>query len=197
MTAEAEIVAVKDRAAWRRWLTRHHDRDAGIWLVIHKKASESGTFSYQDAVLEALSFGWIDATANRGDEVTYRLWMAPRKPKSVWSAINKERVAGLIEAGLMQPSGLAAIETAKANGSWSALDRSDALIMPDDLAAALAAVPDAARHFEAFPPGTKKQVYFWIENAKRPETRARRVAETVAQAAENRRVTEWRPKEQR
>jgi uncharacterized protein YdeI (YjbR/CyaY-like superfamily) len=197
MTADAEIVVVKDRAAWRRWLTRHHGRDTGVWLVIHKKGSTSGTFTYLDAVLEALCFGWIDATANRGDEETYRLWMAPRKARSVWSAINKERVAELIEAGLMQPPGLAAIETAKANGSWSALDRSDALIMPDDLAEALASAPAAARHFEAFPPGTKKQVYFWIENAKRPETRARRVAETVAQAAENRRVTEWRPKEPR
>ncbi len=197
MIAATETVEAKDRAAWRSWLRRHHDRDVGIWLVIHKKASRSGSLSYEDAVLEALCFGWIDATANRLDDETYKLWLAPRKPKSVWSAINKERVSRLIAAGLMQPSGLAAVETAKANGSWSALDRSDALIMPDDLAEALAAEPDAARHFDAFPPGTKKQVYFWIENAKRPETRARRVAETVTQAAENRRVTEWRPKEPR
>jgi uncharacterized protein YdeI (YjbR/CyaY-like superfamily) len=197
MTADAEVVAVKDRAAWRRWLTRHHDRDAGIWLVIHKKGSTSGSLPYEDAVLEALCFGWIDSKPNRLDDETFKLWMAPRKPKSVWSAINKERVAGLIEAGLMQPPGLAAIETAKANGSWSTLDRSDALIMPDDLAEALAADAEAARHFEAFPPSTKKQVYFWIENAKRPETRTKRVGETVARAAENRRVTEWRPREPR
>jgi uncharacterized protein YdeI (YjbR/CyaY-like superfamily) len=195
VNADAQVVEAKDRAAWRRWLTRHHARGRGVWLVIHKKASRAGSLSYEDAVLEALCFGWIDSTAHRLDAETYKLWLAPRKPKGVWSAINKERVARLIDAGLMQPSGLAAIEAAKANGSWAALDRSDALVMPDDLAEALAANPDAARHFEGFPPSTKKQVYFWIENAKRPETRAKRVAETVAHAAENRRVTEWRPKE--
>jgi uncharacterized protein YdeI (YjbR/CyaY-like superfamily) len=195
VNADAEVVEAKDRAAWRRWLTRHRARDGGVWLVIHKKASRSGSLSYEDAVLEALCFGWIDSTANRLDDDTYKLWVAPRKPKGVWSAINKERVVRLIDAGLMQPAGLAAIEAAKGNGAWTALDRSDALVMPDDLAEALAANPDAARHFEAFPPSTKKQVYFWIENAKRPETRARRVAETATQAAENRRVTEWRPKE--
>jgi uncharacterized protein YdeI (YjbR/CyaY-like superfamily) len=197
VNADAEVVEAKDRAAWRRWLTRHRARDGGVWLVIHKKASRSGSLSYEDAVLEALCFGWIDSTANRLDDDTYKLWVAPRKPKGVWSAINKERVVRLIDAGLMQPAGLAAIEAAKGNGAWTALDRSDALVMPDDLAEALAANPDAARHFEAFPPSTKKQVYFWIENAKRPETRARRVAETATQAAENRRVTEWRPKEPR
>ena len=197
MNADAEVVEAKDRAAWRRWLKRHHARDGGVWLVIHKKGSRSGSLAYEDAVLEALCFGWIDSTANRLDDERYKLWLAPRKPKGVWSAINKERVARLTEDGLMQPAGLAAIEVAKANGAWTALDRSDALVMPEDLAEALAAEPDAARHFEAFPPSTKKQVYFWIENAKRPATRAKRVTETVAQAAENRRVTEWRPKESR
>ena len=197
MIADAEVVEATDRAAWRRWLTRHHARDGGVWLVIHKKGSRSGSLSYEDAVLEALCFGWIDSTANRLDHERYKLWLAPRKPKGVWSSINKKRVTRLIEAGQMQPSGLAVIEAAKANGAWAALDRSDALIMPDDLAEALAAEPDAARHFEAFPPSTKKQVYFWIENAKRPETRAKRVAETAAQAAENRRVSDWRPKEPR
>jgi uncharacterized protein YdeI (YjbR/CyaY-like superfamily) len=194
---EREVIEPKDRAAWRRWLMRHHDRDSGVWVVIHKKASTSGTFSYEDAVLEALCFGWIDSKPNRVDADSFKLWLAPRRPKSVWSAINKERTARLIDSGLMRPSGYAAIETARANGSWAALDRSDALIMPDDLTAALTASPEAARHFEAFPPGTKKQVYYWIESAKRPETRAKRVTETVARAAENRRVTEWRPKEPR
>jgi len=194
MNADAEVVEVKDRPAWRRWLLRHHDRDGGVWLVLHKKGSQSGTFSYEDAVLEALCFGWIDSTGNRLDDERFKVWFAPRKPKGVWSAINKERVARLAEDGLMQPAGLAAIELAKANGSWVALDRSDALVMPDDLADALEANADAARHFQAFPPSTKKQIYFWIENAKRPATRAKRVTETVAQAAENRRVTEWRPK---
>ena len=197
MTVDAEIVEAKDRTSWRRWLARNHDRDRGVWLVIHKKGSRSGSLSYEDAVLEALCFGWIDSKPNRLDDERFKLWLAPRKPKGVWSAINKERVAGLIEAGLMQPSGFAAIEVAKANGAWAVLERSDALIPPEDLVEALAASPEAAGHFEAFPPGTKKQIYYWIESAKRPETRAKRVAETVAAAAQGRRVTEWRPKEGR
>jgi uncharacterized protein YdeI (YjbR/CyaY-like superfamily) len=195
VTVDAELIEVKDRAAWRRWLARNHGRDGGVWLVIHKKESGSGSFSYEDAVLEALCFGWIDSKPNRMDDERFKLWLAPRKPKGVWSAINKERIARLVDAGLMQPPGFAAIEVAKANGSWTALDRVDAMIPPEELIEALAANPDAARHFEAFPPGTKKQVYYWIESAKRPETRAKRVAETVAQAAQNRRVTEWRPKD--
>lgn len=113
----------------------------------------------------------------------------------MWSAVNKARIAELIDAGLMEPAGFAAIAVAKANGSWAALERSDALIPPDDLVEALAQDPEAARHFDSFPPRAKKQVYYWVESAKRPETRARRVAETVAAAAENRRVTEWRPRE--
>jgi uncharacterized protein YdeI (YjbR/CyaY-like superfamily) len=189
-----ERVRAKDRAAWRRWLSRHHEREGGLWLVIHKKGSRSGTLSYKDAVLEALCFGWIDSIANSLDEETYLLWMAPRKPKSVWSALNKERVAILIEAGSMRPPGLAAIETAKANGAWDALNDSDALIVPDDLEAAFAAQPAVARtNWDGFPPGVRKQILEWINSAKRAETRARRVQETARSASKNIRANQWRP----
>ncbi len=190
---EAERVRAKDRAAWRRWLARHHERAGGLWLVIHKKGSRSGTLSYEDAVLEALCFGWIDSKANSLDDETYLLWMAPRKPASGWSAINKERVDRLIEANALAPPGLAAIETAKANGSWDALNQSDAMIVPDDLEAAFAAQPAAARtNWDGFPPGVRKQILEWINTAKRAETRAKRVDETARSATENIRANQWR-----
>ena len=183
---DIELIDPKDRAAWRRWLARHHERDRGLWLAVHKKGSRSGTLSYEDAVLEALCFGWIDSTAKSLDDETYGLWMAPRKPKSMWSAVNKRRVDALVADGAMMPTGLAAIETAKANGSWSALDASDALIVPDDLAAAFAAQPPIAReHWDAFPPSAQKQTLQWINAAKRPETRSKRVEETARLASQN------------
>ena len=190
---EAERVRAKDRAAWRRWLARHHERDGGLWLVIHKKGSRSGTLSYEDAVLEALCFGWIDSKANSLDDETYLLWMAPRKAASGWSAINKERVDRLIEADALAPPGRAAIETAKANGSWDALNQSDAMIVPDDLEAAFAAQPAAARtNWDGFPPGVRKQILEWINMAKRAETRAKRVDETARSATKDIRANQWR-----
>ncbi|HEY6567497.1 MAG TPA: YdeI/OmpD-associated family protein, partial [Actinomycetota bacterium] len=163
MPHDADLIRVKDRAAWRRWLSRNHERGAGVWLAVHKKDSRSGSLSYEDAVLEALCFGWIDSTAKSIDEDTYGLWLAPRKPKSIWSALNKARVEVLVTEGAMEPPGAAAIETAKANGAWSALDASDALIVPDDLDSAFAAQPAVARqNWDGFPPGVRKQILGWI-----------------------------------
>jgi uncharacterized protein YdeI (YjbR/CyaY-like superfamily) len=157
-----------------------------VWLAVHKKGSRSGTLSYEDAVLEALCFGWIDSTAKSLDDETYGLWMARRRTKSVWSAINKRRLEVLVAEGAMTTPGLAAIETAKVNGAWSALDASDALIVPEDLDSAFAAQPSAARqHWDGFPPGVRKQILQWINAAKRPETRSKRVQETARLASEN------------
>ncbi len=137
-------------------------------------------------MLEALCFGWIDSKANSLDEETYLLWMAPRRPTSGWSAINKERVATLVEAGAMAPPGLAAIETAKANGAWDALNDSDALLVPDDLEAAFTSQPPEARtNWDGFPPGVRKQILEWINSAKRAPTRAKRVDETARSASKN------------
>jgi uncharacterized protein YdeI (YjbR/CyaY-like superfamily) len=191
--ADAERVDVRDRAAWRRWLQRHHDRPAGVWLVVAKKGRAG--VSYGDAVEEALCFGWIDSTANPLDEGRYLLWMAPRKPKSVWSATNKRRVAALTRGGRMTDAGRAAIRTAKRNGSWDALTETDALVEPDDLAAALDADPRARRHWDAFPPSSRKMILHWVGSAKREETRRRRIEETARLAAENVRAAHPRPKD--
>jgi uncharacterized protein YdeI (YjbR/CyaY-like superfamily) len=193
--ADLAIVAPKDRTAWRRWLQRHHTRTDGVWLLIRKKGSPAPGVGYEDAVEEALCFGWIDATSNRHDGDHYRLWVAPRKPRSVWAASNKARVERLIAEGRMAPPGLAKVEAAKADGSWQALDGLEDLTIPDDLSAALDATPPAREHFEAFPPGARKQILFWIRDAKRPQTRAARVTRTAEAAARNIRVNEWRPKD--
>ena len=190
--AEPELVRAKDRATWRRWLQRNHSRNEGVWLELHKKSSGSASVTYEEAVLEALCFGWIDAKANKVDEVRFKLWMSPRKPRGVWSAVNKRRVAELTDAGLMAPPGLAVIDAAKADGSWNALDASDALVVADDLAFALAAVPDARANFDGFPPSARKQILQWINGAKRPETRSRRVEETARLAGEDVRANQWR-----
>ena len=191
---EPDLVEVADRAGWRRWLIRHHDRDGGVWLVIHKKDSTRGSLVYEDAVLEALCFGWIDSKANALDAERYRLWMAPRKPRSVWSAANKRRLDDLIGSGAMTDAGMAVIEAAKADGSWNALDRSDALEVPDDLEAAFDRHEGSRSNWDAFPAGVRKQILGWIYSAKREETRAKRVEQTASLAARNERANRWRPK---
>src|SRR4051812_9186811 len=114
--AELEQVYVKSRPAWRRWLAKNGARSPGIWLIYDKKSNKPDRLAYADAVEEALCYGWIDSTLRALDETRYMQLFTPRKPKSSWSKLNKTRVARLIEEGLIAPPGLAAIETAKANG---------------------------------------------------------------------------------
>lgn len=173
----------RNRAAWRAWLAKHHASSQGVAVVIAKK--QASGLSYVDAVEEALCFGWIDSRTNKLDAGHFRQWFSPRKPGSVWSPINKERVARLIEADRMTPAGLAKIEAAQADGSWTSYDAVEALQVPADLEWALAANPTARQHFDAFSPSAKKMILWWIASAKRPETRQKRIAETVRLAAQN------------
>jgi uncharacterized protein YdeI (YjbR/CyaY-like superfamily) len=173
------------RAQWRRWLAKHHLASPGVWLVYHKKASGNPTVSYADAVEEALCFGWIDSQLAPIDDHRYKQVFTPRKPGSVWSKLNKTRVDSLIAAGLMTDAGLARIHAAQADGSWATLDHVEALTTPPDLEKALAAEPKAAMNFAAFAPSCRKAYLYWINGAKRPETREKRIAETVQYAARN------------
>jgi uncharacterized protein YdeI (YjbR/CyaY-like superfamily) len=141
---------------------------------------------------EALCFGWVDGQGGHVDEERSKLYFAPRRRGSVWAATNKARVERLAAAGLMTAAGWAAIERAKADGSWIVLDGPERLEVPADLRAALDGTPPAAEHWSAFPPSTRKQILGWIATAKRPETRAARIAETVQHAARGERVTERR-----
>jgi uncharacterized protein YdeI (YjbR/CyaY-like superfamily) len=184
MVEPTEQFYAPDRAAWRAWLEAYHAVSPGIWLVYYKQGSGKPRVAYSDAVEEAMCFGWIDSRPNRIDDERYTQLFTPRKVKSPWSKLNKERVERLTAAGLMTPAGLAAVEAAKAGGLWTVYDAVEALAIPDDLAVALAAHPAAEARFTAFSPSSKKNILWWIESAKKPETRARRIDETVQMAAQ-------------
>jgi uncharacterized protein YdeI (YjbR/CyaY-like superfamily) len=181
-------------AEWRRWLEAHHARPEGVWLVTWKKATGKPHIEYGAAVEEAICFGWIDSTVNKLDAERSMLWFAPRRPRTGWSRANKERVARLLAGGRLHPAGMARIEQAKQDGSWSALDAVEDLQVPPDLRDALAAYPHAAANFERFPRSAKRGILEWIQVAKRPETRAARIAETARLADADQRANAWRPK---
>jgi uncharacterized protein YdeI (YjbR/CyaY-like superfamily) len=183
------------RKAWRTWLAKNHDTQPGVWVICYKKGSDQPAISYDELVQEALCFGWVDSKANKIDEQKFKLLCSPRKPKSVWSAANKVRVAQLIAAALMTPAGQAKIDAAMANGAWDALNDSDAMTIPSDLAAAFKRHQGSAKLFDAFPPSTKKAILQWINSAKTPETRAKRLEETASKAAQNVRANQWVPKQ--
>jgi uncharacterized protein YdeI (YjbR/CyaY-like superfamily) len=180
------------RAEWRAWLEQNQARMEGIWLVSYKKSTGKPRVEYKESVEEALCFGWIDSKGNKLDDERTMLWFAPRKSGSNWSASNKERVERLAAAGLMTPAGMAKIEAAKEDGSWNALDSVEALEVPPDLEAALRFYSEAKQNFEAFPRSVKRGILEWIVNAKRPETRAKRIEETARLAQDNIRANQWR-----
>lgn len=184
----------ESRAAWRQWLAENHAQTEGVWLVSYKKATGKPRVEYEDSVLEAICFGWIDSKVNKLDAERSMLWFAPRKAKTGWSKPNKQRVAQAIAEGLMQPAGLKKIEQAKADGSWNALDGVEELEVPSDLQTALDTYPNAAAHFAAFPRSVKRGILEWILVARKPETRANRINETARLASENIRANQWRPK---
>ncbi len=169
-----------------------------MWLILYKKGSGTPGVTYEEAVEEALCFGWIDSVTNRLDGERFMQLFTPRKRKSPWAKSNKERVERLLAAGLMAPAGLAAIEAAKRDGTWTALDGIEDLQVPDDLAAALAANPAAEARFAAYSASTRKQLLWWVVSAKRPETRQRRIARIVAaEAAEKRNPRAVFPRDKR
>jgi uncharacterized protein YdeI (YjbR/CyaY-like superfamily) len=179
------VVDLATRARWRRWLERFHAASTGVWLVIYKKGTGAGRLSLTEAVEEALCFGWIDSRTHALDARRFKLFVCPRRSGSVWSKINKARVAKLTRSGRMAPAGLAKVRAARKDGSWSSLDHIDRMTVPPDLRAALRANQEALRNFQAFSISSKRIILYWIQTAKRPETRARRIAETVRLASHN------------
>ena len=186
-------VEVRSRAALRAWFTRHHATAKGAWIVTTKRAA-GGTVTWNDVVEEALCVGWIDSVPRKVDEARTSVLVTPRKPRSKWSAKNQAHVADLERRSLMQPAGAAAVALARRNGTWDALDAVSALVIPADLAKALAAHPPATTSWNAFPPSARRGILEWIENARRAETRAARVEETARLAKENRRANQWAKK---
>ncbi len=172
-----------DRAAWRSWLEENHDTRDSIWLIFHKKHSPTKSIDYESAVLEALCFGWIDSKVQRIDDERYRQYFSARKPKSNWNGANKQRVAKLRREGLMTAAGERAIDLAKESGSWEFLDDVEAMVLPDDLAEALARHDRARAVYDDFSNTSKQGVLLWVKQAKRDATRADRIAKTAEAAS--------------
>lgn len=177
-----------DLAAWRAWLAAHHATARGVWVASWRKASGRAPVPYADLVEEALCFGWIDSTVNTFDEDRGLQLMTPRKPKSTWTRLNRQRVADLEAQGRMTDAGRRTVAVAQANGYWTLLDPVEDLMEPEDLADALDASPTGRRAWDGFPPSARKQMLYWVISATRPETRAGRIAKIVAEAAAGRRA---------
>ncbi len=179
---EQPELIVRDAAAWRAWLRKHHDDPAGVWLVLAKKGTvEPTSLTYDEALEEALCHGWIDGQVGRRDETTYKQRFTQRRPRSAWSKRNVGKAERLVAEGRMHPAGLAEMERAKADGRWEAAYAGPASIeVPPDLAAALAADPEAQVMFDVLTKQNRYAVLYRLTTAKRAETRARLLEQFVA-----------------
>jgi uncharacterized protein YdeI (YjbR/CyaY-like superfamily) len=177
--AELKKVQPKSRTAWRGWLEKYHAASPGVWLVFAKKHTGLATLSSDDAVQEALCFGWIDSLVKSIDDRFHMQMFTPRKPKSAWSATNKTRLAKLMKAGMMAPAGLAAVEQAKKSGSWSTYAPVDAMTIPPELKRALDANPDAKKNWPTYTPSAQRSFLHMVNGAKRAETREKYVRRVI------------------
>ena len=181
-----ELVYPLCRADWRAWLAANHDKSPGIWLVRYKVSTKQPTITYDELVEEALCFGWIDGLARGLDAERHLQLLTPRKPKSVWSKINVDKVAALIEQGRMRPAGQAAIDLARADGRWeAAYDSQKNASVPEDLQAALDASPAAAAFYATLNGTNRYAILFRVQTAKKPETRAKRIRDFIAMLERN------------
>ena len=184
MAIELEELLVPDSAAWRTWLEANHADSPGVWLVLHKKGGGVTELDYEAALLEALCFGWIDGQARKRDAESSFQRMTRRGPKSPWSERNVARIARLEDAGRMTDAGRAAVDSAKADGRWDAAYAGQATAeMPPDLAAAIAAVPEAQAMFDVLTRVNRFALIYRTNSAKRVETRERRIAGFVEMLA--------------
>ena len=190
----AEEVEIRNLADLHDWLARHHTRTEGVWLVHHKKVSQHYV-PMGDIVDECLCWGWVDSLSRGKDETRTMHWIAPRDAKSNWSRVNKDKIARLAAAGRLQPPGEEMVAVAKSTGTWTALDDVENLAIPPDLQAAFDAAPGSEANWQAFPRSVKRGALEILLNARRPATRAAKIATIVGDSAENRRPFQWRPKD--
>lgn len=182
--AELPTLAFATPGAFSDWLADHHASSRGIWLRLARKASGTASITYAEAIDVALAWGWIDGQKQRGDEASWLQKFTPRGAKSVWSKINSEKALALIEAGAMQPAGLAEVERAKQDGRWDvAYDPPSRATVPDDLQAALAKDARAAAFFRTLDAKNRYAVLWRVQTAKKVETRQKRIAGLVAMLA--------------
>ncbi len=180
------MLQVETQAEWRVWLEQNHAFSPGVWLVSWKKAAGKPFIPYGDTVDEALCFGWIDSRVNTLDDDRAMRLFTPRNPKSPWSRINKDKALRLMKQGRMAEAGARKIAAAQSNGSWTVYDEVEDQVIPPDLSAALAKNQAAQSCFDNFTPSSKKNILWWIKSARKPETRAARIAKTAELAAQNR-----------
>jgi uncharacterized protein YdeI (YjbR/CyaY-like superfamily) len=182
---EVPILTVADAATWSQWLAANERKSEGVWLVLAKKGTVEPTrLTYDDALEEAIRYGWVDGQLAKGDDRTFRRRFTPRRPGSAWSKRNAAIADRLVEEGRMLPGGTAAMERAKADGNWDrAYEGQRAMTVPSDLAAALAANARAMAMFEKLDAGNRYAVLYRVTTAKRAETRSRRIEQFVAMLA--------------
>ena len=168
---------------WRQWLEINHSCQDKVWLVFFKKNTNIPTPTIGKAIEEALCFGWIDSKSNTRDDKSYYVYFSKRNPKSNWSRINKEKVQKLVDAGKMTPAGEQMISMAKQSRTWDALNDVENLIIPEDMMDYFWQVPNALSKWNDFPRSSKRAILEWIFNAKRSETRSKRIKSAVDQAA--------------
>ncbi|GAA1261035.1 YdeI/OmpD-associated family protein [Arthrobacter pascens] len=184
MATELEELLVRDAAEWRTWLEQHHATSPGVWLVLHKKGGNTTELDYEAALQEALCFGWIDGQARKRDDESSFQRMTRRGPKSVWSARNVDRIEKLEAAGRMADAGRAAVDAAKADGRWEAAYSGPATAeVPEDLAAAIAAVPEAQAMFDVLSSVNRFALIYRTNSVKQASTRARKIAGFVEMLA--------------
>jgi uncharacterized protein YdeI (YjbR/CyaY-like superfamily) len=174
-----------NRQDWRDWLEKNHKSSRGLWVIYYKKGTNQPTISYDEAVEDALSFGWIDSKVNALDDQRYMQLFTPRRKGSTWSRINKKRIKKVIKQGLMTPAGMEKIEAAKKDGSWNMLDDVEDMIIPQDLRLAFKRNSTAKNNYTNLSNSSKKAILFWIASAKRQETRDNRIKRTIDMLARN------------
>ncbi len=188
---ETNKLTPANQQEWREWLERNHQKEEAIWLIFYKKSSKTPNLSWSEAVDQALCFGWIDSVKKTIDKERYIQYFSKRKATSIWSKVNKDKVAHLLEQDLMFPAGLEIIEKAKQNGQWELMDTVEALIIPEDLEEAFKSYPSSKDFFLSLSKSARKGLLAWIIMAKRPETREKRVKEVAACAAEKRKPKQF------
>ncbi|MCW1908319.1 MAG: YdeI/OmpD-associated family protein [Candidatus Saccharibacteria bacterium] len=183
----------KTRAEWRQWLKSNHVKEQSVWLIFDK--GKDRTLEYEEIVLEALCFGWVDSIGRSVDDKRTKLYISRRKTKSVWAKTNKARIERLAAEGLMTDAGWAVVKVAKENGMWEALDKSDNLEKPQELETALKSNPKANEFYEAMPAPSKRIILEWIYAAKTDKTREQRINQTVTLAEKHIKAYPNSPKE--
>jgi uncharacterized protein YdeI (YjbR/CyaY-like superfamily) len=177
--SEKELLYFKNAEEWRAWLHENHNKADRAYLIFYKVGSPYESMRWEEAVQVALCYGWIDSTVKKLDDAKRQQLFTPRKNKSVWSKINKSYVEKLIADNLMHESGLAKIEIAKQNGSWNSLDHVEESIIPDDLQKAFDANKTAFENYNNFSFTYRKNYLYWLNHAKREETRKKRIEEII------------------